>query len=56
MVWVLERLPALLAAELALLRGKGSGRPLQGLGQACVPARQPLGLLEEWHESHEYTE
>lgn len=40
MMWVLEKLPALLAVELALFHGEGSRRPLQGLGQARVPARR----------------
>lgn len=47
MAWVLEKLPALLAAELALFCGKGSGRPLQGLCQACAlpgSLRPPGGM------------
>lgn len=35
---------------------KAAEDPLQGLGQACVPARWPLGLLDGWHESYKYTE
>lgn len=57
MVWVLEKLPALLTAELALFCGKGSRRPLHGLCQACVPARQPLASWRNgMSHTHEYTE
>lgn len=53
MLWVLEKLPALLTTELAFFCGKASRRPPIGVSDRPVsPAWQPLGLLEEWHESH----
>lgn len=57
MTWVLENPPTLLTAELAFLLWRSQRKtPHRGPGQAPVPARQPLGLLEEWRESHMRTQ